>query len=109
MKRKSFIIATLALGVLAVVGCASVIHPRNHRATSLYQYLYSNEESHVDKPTIPTLSLPLRVGVAFVPPDSEKKSTECFDLPEETKIKLMNQISAQFKTYPFVKSIDIIP
>lgn len=109
MKRHLVIVAAIGAAVLAGVGCASVTYGHNHRATSLFQYLYSNEPSHVDKPTIPTLSLPLRVGVAFVPPDSAVKSSEVYDLSEEAKIKLIKDISAQFKAYPFVKSIDAIP
>lgn len=109
MKRHLFIVAAVGVAALVGAGCASVTYGHNHRATSLYQYLYSDENSHVDKPTIPTLSLPLRVGVAFVPADASIKSAEAWELPEEDKITLMKQVSAQFKAYAFVKSIDLIP
>jgi rhombotail lipoprotein len=85
----------------------------NHRASNLYAYLYSDQKGHVDEPTVPVLSLPLRVGVAFVPVDNPKGRNYSYadDLTfsEVQKMDLMKQISEQFKQYPFVKSIDLIP
>jgi rhombotail lipoprotein len=109
MKRHIIIAVGVAVAILTGAGCESIVHRNHHRATSLYSYLYSDEESHVDQPCIPVLSLPLRVGVAFVPSDSSTRSSDAFDLAEESKIKLLNEISAQFKAYPFVGAIDVIP
>ena len=85
----------------------------HHRASNLYAYLYSGQEGHVDAPTVPILSLPLRVGVAFVPMDSNGRNNYSYsdDLPfsESQKMDLLKQISGQFKQYPFVKSIELVP
>jgi rhombotail lipoprotein len=67
----------------------------------------------VDTPTVPVLSLPLRVGIAFVPAGGSGKNgypyAEDLNFSESQKIELMKQISTQFKQYPFVKSIELIP
>ena len=111
-------IVWLKIGLLATVtilvgGCDTMGMARNHRASNLYAYLYSDQKGHVDAPTVPVLSLPLRVGVAFVPPDDANGRNYSYagDLAfsEAQKMDLMKQISGQFKQYPFVKSIDLIP
>ena len=95
-------------------GCASLGMDQHHRASSLYAYLYSDQKEHVDAPTVPVLSLPLRVGVAFVPVDNSAgrnnySYAEDLAISESQKMELMKQISGQFKQYPFVKSIELIP
>jgi rhombotail lipoprotein len=111
----------LTLGIAATVaflvaGCDTLEPAKTqHYATSLYAYLYSDQKNHVDAPAVPVLSLPLRVGVAFVPADTGSRrnnaffSTDEVAVPETQKMALMKQISAQFKAYPFVKSIELIP
>jgi rhombotail lipoprotein len=96
---------------LLAVGCAEFSHQqRRHRVNSLYQFLYPSGTEHVDKPTIPTLSLPLRVGVAFVPSnDKEGQRVEDMEFTETHKAELLKKVSEQFKSYPFVKNIEIIP
>ena len=101
-------IATLA------AGCSTWGDNEQHRANSLYNYLYSDKPGHVDAQSIPVLSLPLRVGIAFVPAGSPGGHGGYFPsedgaLTENAKMELMKQISAQFKSYPFVKSIELIP
>ena len=102
--------AAAAIALLAV-GCAEFSHQRpRHRANSLYKFLYPNGAEHVDKPTIPTLSLPLRVGVAFVPTEDDRgMRSEDIDFTEAHKAELLKKVSEQFKSYPFVKNIEIIP
>jgi rhombotail lipoprotein len=105
-----FKIVLLVTITVLVGGCNTM---GNHRASNLYAYLYSDQKGHVDEPTVPVLSLPLRVGVAFVPVDNPKGRNYSYadDLTfsEVQKMDLMKQISEQFKQYPFVKSIDLIP
>ncbi len=109
-------IGLAATVTLLVAGCDTFNGGRtNHHASNLYAYLYSDQKEHVDAPTVPVLSLPLRVGVAFVPVDNpsgrNNYSYAADDLAfsESQKMELMKQISAQFKQYPFVKSIELIP
>ena len=99
----------LTLGIVAsvaflIAGCATLQPAKTqHYASSLYAYLYSEQKNHVDTPTVPVLSLPLRVGVAFVPAENGSRrnnfsfSTDEVAVPETQKLALMKQISAEFK------------
>jgi rhombotail lipoprotein len=63
---------------------------------------------------MPVLSLPLRVGIAFVPVDRPKGSagyapSDNDQFSQNEQMELMKQISAEFKSCPFVKSIELIP
>jgi len=85
---------------------------RSHQASSVVEYLYPNKAEPVETPTIPTLSLPLKVGIAFVPGDQRtgrhgRSGEPAFT--EKEKIALMEEVSSHFKKYPFVKSIELVP
>lgn len=88
---------------------------RSHQASSVVEYLYPNKAEPVETPTIPTLSLPLKVGIAFVPEGQPTGRTGRPGRPgepvftEKEKIALMEEVSSHFKKYPFVKSIELIP
>jgi len=102
-----------ALAVLAA-GCESFTGSSSHYANSLFAYLYPNKAGHVDQPTMPVLSLPLRVGVTFVPPARSGDRRFQYDgddeaLTEDVKMQLLKQVSSQFKSCPLVSSIDLIP
>lgn len=85
---------------------------RSHQASSVVEYLYPNKAEPVETPTIPTLSLPLKVGIAFVPEGQRTGRPGRSGEPvftEKEKIALMEEVSSHFKKYPFVKSIELIP
>lgn len=96
-------LVVLALMCLAATGCAGRSH---YRATSVMQYLYPDKKDCVATTAIPHLLLPLNVGVAFVP--GERNSWQ-HALSEQEKMELMKKIAAEFKQYPFVKGIELIP
>ena len=52
---------------------------------------------------IPTLRLPLRVGLAFVPPSTSRGLTEL------QKTELLREVAAKFRALPFVESIEVVP
>jgi len=109
-----FNLGVLAMSAALAAGCRTWRENERHHANSLYNYLYAGQTGHVDTETIPVLSLPLRVGIAFVPPDSAtgQGAYSCSDaavLSEPQKMYLMKQISEQFKNYPFIKSVEYIP
>jgi rhombotail lipoprotein len=113
MKTKIWIICAAGVAVL-LTGCHTFFSEssRSRRHTSsLVKYLYPNRAVPVDKPAIPVLTLPLRVGVAFVP--EERSNRSAYDSPsvlsEQEKVKLLKEVSAEFRKYPFVKSIEVIP
>jgi rhombotail lipoprotein len=90
-------------------GCAGWLRQGNsHGNSSLVEYLYPNsKEGVVIKPSLPILSLPLKVGVAFVPENCS--SYNRFEFPEQLKQKLMNNISATFlANNQFIEKIEAI-
>lgn len=118
MKTKNSKLVKIAAitGLIAfAAGCAMFNSPNHHYNSSVVQYLYPNQSEHVDAPTIPVLSLPLKVGIAFVPdePAGARRNYPFYGdnagFTEEQKIALMKQISTDFKKYPFVQSIELIP
>jgi rhombotail lipoprotein len=90
-----------------VTGCVRFTDKaRSRYASSVVDYLYPQKEV-AEVPTIPHLSLPLRVGVAFVPESSRMSRPD--SLSEKDKMDLMQRISAEFLSLPFVKDIELIP
>lgn len=124
MKRSSisFLIAfVISLFYAALLsGCAS---GTTKHATSVVDYLFPKTKDPVVTPGIPVLTLPLRVGIAFVPPPpgrdlrSGRLSSGLtpfqgggdLALTEKRKTDLMLEVAKNFKKYPFVKYIEIIP
>jgi rhombotail lipoprotein len=96
-----------ALLLFSVTGCVRFTDKaRSRYASSVVDYLYPQKEV-AEVPTIPQLSLPLRVGVAFVPESSRMSRPE--SLSEKDKIDLMQRISTEFRSLSFVKDIELIP
>jgi rhombotail lipoprotein len=98
----------LALVMLPLTGCVGIWgnHDR-HEASSVVQFLYPDKNQPLIQRQIPTLRLPLRVGVAFIPPGSTYHADSGFT--EQQKTDLLRQVAAQFKSQAFVQSIEIIP
>lgn len=99
--------SSLALGASLFFAAACATNPQHH-ATSVVNYLYPRRIDHVETATVPTLALPLRVGVAFVPED-DRCQCEPRALSEADRLGLMKQVAAHFKDPKLVKSIEIIP
>src|SRR5688572_25474024 len=102
--------ATLAFSLSGCVGMWG--ERRHHESSSVVQFLYPDQAMPFVQPQIPTLRLPLRVGVAFVPSGmtgSRGFSHIQANFTEQQKTELMRKVSAQFKALPFVQSIEIIP
>jgi rhombotail lipoprotein len=107
MFSKSRINCILILLVLfPMAGCAEYFGSRHNRYTSsVVDYLYPKKEVAAT-PAIPHLSLPLNVGIAFVP---ESGMAATFRLSQKDKMDLMNRISSEFRTLPFINNIELIP
>lgn len=114
---RRFTLPLISLSLLMITGCAALFQDTTHRRkSSVVEYLYPRSRAHVDEPGVPVLSLPLRVGIAFVPDNTTDRNA---DTPyhlrnyppftEKQKIALMQRASETFKRYPFVKSIELIP
>lgn len=106
VKSVMFIVLAL-LFVAFTTGCAGLHGQRQSRYTSsVVDYLYPNK-MHSEIPAVPRLSLPLKVGVAFVP--ESNLGLKGSRLSEKEKMDLMDRISTEFKKLPFVKDIEVIP
>jgi len=77
---------------------------REGASSSLVDYLYPNGEI---PPTVdgnlPYLSLPVRVGISFVPSSNRE------DIPAAEKQQLMEQVADAFRDRDYVQSIEAIP
>jgi len=105
---KILLLPILAAAALCISGCASMLpNTGAKRSTSVVEFLYPNKQPFVE-PSIPTLSLPMRVGVAFVPPLTENNRSNP-QMPEATKNALMRAVSDQFKKLPYVRGIELVP
>jgi len=110
-------LACLLLVCLAVSGCAT---GTTRNATSVVDYLYPNTRDPVVTPSIPVLTLPTRVGIAFVPGARGQgvgtsrgaapfRGPQVETLTEAKKTAVLQEVANHFKKYPFVKDIEIIP
>ncbi|MEZ5473242.1 MAG: rhombotarget lipoprotein [Marinicella sp.] len=95
----------LTLWILCLSAC-SMLGPekvRHNKTTSLVNFLYPDGNIPKDLPS-PTLHLPLRVGLAFIP-EANGHNT----INNSTKNKLLNGVKQQFSGLRYIKSIEIIP
>lgn len=90
-----------------LTGCFYLHGKRNKRyASSVVEFLYPYSNV-VETPAIPYLSLPLSVGIAFVPESGAGPMIK--RLSRKEKMDLMERISSEFKTLKFVENIELIP
>lgn len=102
------------VAVVFLVACAT---GSMHYSTSVVDYLYPNVKDPIVTPGVPVLSLPLNVGIAFVPGGDHRRQqvymsgmkVPAFALTEKKKTQLLQQVAGHFKKYPFVKTIEVIP
>jgi rhombotail lipoprotein len=104
MRRNLF----LALLALALAGCSSLWNwngGRSGTSSSLVDYLYPDGEvPPAVEETVPTLELPLRAGIAFVPGQSSYGT-----ISEATKMELLEKVRAQFVDREYISQIEVIP
>lgn len=75
-------------------------------SSSLVDYLYpKGEEPPSQTMDIPQLNVPLRVGIAFVPPQYNSGTA----ITETTKLALLNKVKAAFVDREFIQHIEVIP
>lgn len=98
--------------LMTMSGCTGS-RTKHYRSTSVIGFLYPGKNTPVADQRIPALSLPLRVGIAFVPaPGSDGRYPSLANVTgfsETQKQALMQRVAAEFKAYPFVQSIEIVP
>ncbi len=94
------------LAILTLNGCAMFgdYHPRHTRSTSLVQFLYPKGNPPLKDKLNPVLNLPLKVGLAFIPEQSDNTTISL-----ATKNDLLENVKASFKSKVYVDEIIIIP
>lgn len=95
--------------ILLLTGCSSLLNmgreTRSGVSSSLVDYLYPSGEVPPElQDTIPSLELPLRVGIAFVPGQGGRSA-----ISESTKIELLENVKAEFVSRNFIEHIEVIP
>lgn len=114
MKFRRLLLLPAVVSLPLLTGCVGFWGERSHHeASSIVQFLYPNKETPFVQPQIPTLRLPLRVGVAFVPTGLGDGRGGFYhvqaNFSEMQKTELLRKVAGQFKSLPFVQSIEIIP
>ena len=97
-----------AVTALLLTSCSTFLGQESRRgvSSSLVDYLYpEGQVPPKHEETTPHLHLPLRVGLAFVPP---KQSTSSV-LPEAKKTRLLEEVKKKFVGLDYVKEIVIVP
>jgi rhombotail lipoprotein len=96
----------LLLAGLALVLAAGCATSQSRQTTSVVDYLYPDAAQPVVDQGIPVLTLPMRIGVAFVP-DAPRRARLVLD--EARKRQLLDEVAAHFRDRDFVRAIEIIP
>jgi len=93
-------------------GCVGLSKRTHAHGTSVIQFLYPKEPEHIDTTAVPVLRLPLRVGIAFVPPGNSARgggSSLQVGFSESAKVELLKRVADEFRGLGYVKSIELIP
>jgi rhombotail lipoprotein len=108
MRRSIGLIVIVAL----LAGCDTLTWfgsnggPRQGSSSSLVDYLYpKGEEPPPVESQIPTLNVPLRVGLAFVPTNMQSGDP----LSEARKTELLDRTRAAFQGREYLKEIVVVP
>jgi rhombotail lipoprotein len=106
---------TLIIFFSSLIGCAG---QQTSTKSSVVDYLYPNNAETSVTPSIPTLNLPLKVGIAFVPEQSSGykgrnfwtgKPIDNSSLTSVNKAELLEKVANNFKELEFVNDIEVIP
>jgi len=98
----------LLCGFAGLSGCAVPWHGQQNKQTgSLVEYLYPKQTTPVavEPAAMTHLKLPLRVGIAFVPPGNMGYG----ELPESERLKMLSRVKEAFSHHPFIGGIEVIP
>jgi rhombotail lipoprotein len=93
--------------LLSLGGCASWFPQQGYKQSgSVVDYLYGDKATpEVLAPSVTTLKLPLRIGIAFVP----SKAWGVGGVPDTEQQRMLEKVKAAFSHYPFIGGIEVIP
>ena len=110
--RPFALVASCSLA-LFLAGCGSFWNgPRKtDRSTSVVNFLYPGQDNPLPPTDVPVLRLPLRVGIAFVPPSTGGRGnwTPPSGISEPQKAALMERVAKEFRGRDYIGSIELIP
>jgi len=106
----------LPLLVMFLAGCGT---HQTRAKSSVVDYLYPGGTEKIVTPSIPVLTLPLKVGIAFVPEQkTERRGARLWSgsgvvgggaLTSAKKSELLETVAANFRELDFVSEIEVIP
>lgn len=96
---------TIILAVTLISGCMSLYDHRRSQSSSVADFLFPKTTELNEKERLPRLELPLRVGIAFVPPSRHARNA----LSALEQEGLAQKVAAAFEALEFVDSITVIP
>ncbi|RZJ98683.1 MAG: rhombotarget lipoprotein [Flavobacterium sp.] len=100
---------------VCLLGCAG---QQKATKSSVVDYLYPKDSGKTVTPSIPQLTLPIKLGVAFVPEQQNRENGSKFwtsranldtALTEAKKMLIVQKITTHFRQYVFVGDIKEIP
>jgi len=105
---KTILLYSLVAVTIIGTGCVSIDQSRKeqHRSSTI-EFLYPKGNFRTEQPSIPHLTLPLSVGIAFVPEGTGRHNAR--GPSEARKRTLLEEVAEKFKSQPFIKNIEIIP
>jgi rhombotail lipoprotein len=97
------------LSLLALSACTSLLNLNGNKKTvssSLMDFLYPDERSRsVHLAETPVLTLPVKVGLAFVP----SKNWAQNGINRSSQVELLEKVKQSFLQYDYIDKIEIIP
>lgn len=111
---RTSICCVITVLIALISGCAG---QQSGTKSSVVDYLYPKESKTVVQPSIPTLNIPIKVGIAFVPEHSSRSSGINMwsgvvgggALTEAHKANLLEKVADNFRGHDFVSDIEVIP
>ena len=105
--------ATIGATMLALTGCMAWQVSQRGQGTSVMAYLYPEDAKLVEQVRVPELALPLRVGVAFVPPATIRtggyRYANANTPTEQERAALMEKVAKRFRELPYIGKVEHIP
>jgi len=115
MSLRTSVIALLTALICCLAGCATMNEQQN--TSSLVAFLYPKGQPRPLTAETATLKLPVKVGIAFVPggdamrhgmsPIGPAPAPGMLGLPDQ--VRLMDEVAAHFRKYPYIKTVEVIP
>lgn len=102
-------IYTVILSVVLLASCSALVSQNSGqrtKASSLVDYLYPDGQSReAHQPQIPVLTLPVKVGLAFVPSSHWQHD----EIQSKDQLELLERVKQSFMQYDYIDRIEVIP